>query len=341
MTNALNLAVQVTAYVEEKGVVGVKGKRLDSQGEEVVVFLTNRGELASNTRRPPLSDFRDKKNNLGVEIGGVIGFDRCYPNGTEGKYFGGWPTYLAGDGGVEEMKRLKVNRSATLQVRSAATTGRLFGTLSVWQEANITELPTLQNLEAATAKWLNDVLARIPNAHGAAVMRARNAAGEVVAYTYVYARYDKEQNKYESGDTTMTNFRASRAYEGFAKETADNTAVKFDIVPAVNLDISPKALEEGGNALRMTEKAYQRDGELITKSTTFVMDPSHRFVIKVMVHDPFGDSGVDPVLLGKGGNHVTYNAAFKASLTGETPVPSSGQMPPPREPVDSSPAIQF
>lgn len=319
-TNSVNMAVQVEAYLEDKGVVSVRGKRLET-GESVVVALTNRGDLASNPKRPPLANFRDKKNNLGVEIGGVIGFDRCYPNGTDGSFFAGWPTYLSGDDSAEEKKRLKINRNATLQIRQAQGTGRLFGTLSVWQQENVTEFASLANLEAATAKWLNDVLAKIPNAHGSALMRARNAEGEVVAYTYLYAKFDREKGKYETGDAAVENFKTSRNFQGFTAEAEAGKAVKWDIVPAVNLDLSPKSLEEGGNALRATEKSYQKDGDLIAKGTSFVMDPNHKFVIKVMVHDPFGDSGIDPVLLGKGGNHVKYNAAFKAMLSGEQPAP--------------------
>lgn len=340
-TNSVNMAVQVEAYLEEKGVVSVKGKRLET-GEAVVMALTNRGEQASNPKRPPLSDFRDKRNNLGVEVGGVIGFDRCYPNNQQqGAFFSGWPTYLAGNGSVEEMKRLKLNRDTMLQIRSAPATGRLFGTLSVWQPLNIMEFDALKNLEAATAKWLNDVPTKISNSHGSAIMRARNAAGEVVAYTYLYARFDKEKGKYEDGDTSVMNFKASRAYEGFAAEAAAGGAVKWGIVPAVNLDLSPRSLEEGGNALRATEKSFQRDGDLISKGTTFVMDPNHKFVIKVMVHDPFGDTGIDPVLLGKGGNHVSYNAAFKAALNGAPAAQANGaQQQEQAAPVDTGPSIE-
>lgn len=314
-TNSVNMAVKVEAYVEDKGVLFVEGTRLETK-EKVMVALTNRGELASNSRRPPLSDFRDKKNNLGVEVGGVIGFDRCYPNGVEGRFYAGWPTFMAGSGNKEDIDRVKVNRNASLQIRSS-TDGRLYGSLLVWQSENIMEFANSANLEAASAKWMNDVLSRIPNAHGAAIMRARNAAGEVVAYTFLYGRYDKEAKGYEKGEKTLENFKASRSYEGFTSEAQAGGAVKFDIVPAVSLDLSPKALQEGGNALRATEKSYQRDGELISKGTTFVMDPNHIFVMKVMAHDPFGDTGIDPALMGKGGAHVSYNAAFKAALNGE------------------------
>jgi hypothetical protein len=118
--------------------------------------------------------------------------------------------------------------------------------------------------------------------------------------------------------------------------------VKWDIVPAVNLDLSPKSLEEGGNALRATEKSYQKDGELIAKSTTFVMDPNLKFVIKVLVHDPYGDSGIDPALLGKGGNHVKYNAAFKATLNGEQPthVANEARQQKERAPAEAGMSIQ-
>ncbi len=322
-TNSVNIAVQVEAYLEDKGAVSVQGKRLET-GETVVVALTNRGDLAVNTKRPPLSDFRDKKNNLGVEIGGVIGFDKCYPNGDakQGKFFAGWPTYLAGNNSAEEMKRVKVNRNTTLQVRSAPS-GKNFGTLSVWQQENVTEFASVANLEAATAKWLNDVQVKIPNSHGSAIMRARNAAGEVVAYTYVYSRFDKETGKHETGDKTLTNFKTSRSYTGFTEEATAGGAVKFDIVPAVNLDISPRSLDDNGAQFKAAEKSYTRDGDLIAKGTTFVMDPNHKFVIKVVVHDPFGDSGIDPVLLGKGGNHVSYNAGFKAALMGGAPAANS------------------
>jgi len=337
-SNAINLAVQVSAYVEDKGVVGVKGKRLDT-GEEVVVTLSTRGDLANKPKRPSLTDFRDKKNNLGVEVGGVIGFDRCYPNGAEGKFYAGWPLFFAGSGKPEDMQRVKVNRPTTLQIRGSDAS-RLYGTLSVWQEVNILECKTLEDLDAATAKWLNDVPTAIPNSHGAAVMRARNAKGEVVAYTYLYSRWDKERGKYEAGQTTLTNFKESRAYEGFTEEAKANGGVTFDIVPAVNLDISPKALEDGGNALRLTEKSFQRERDLIAKGTTFVMDPNRKFVVKVMVHDPFGDSGIDPVLLGKEGKHLTYNQAFSASLNGDTPPPASDDARH-QEPAHSSPAIQM
>jgi hypothetical protein len=340
-TNSVNMAVQVEAYLEEKGVVTVKGKRLET-GEPVVVALTNRGDLASNTKRPSLDKFRDKKDNLGVEVGGVIGFDRCYPNNQQsGVFFGGWPTYLAGNGGAEEMKRLKLNRDTTLQIRAVNGTNKLFGTLSVWQAANITEFDSLTKLESATAKWLNDVPAKIQNAHGAAIMRARNAQGEVVAYTFLYARYSKDAGKYEDGDTTVNNFKASRSFEGFVKEAQDGGALKWDIVPAVNLDLSPRSLEDGANALKATEKSFQRDGDLIAKGTTFVMDPNHKFVIKVMVHDPFGESGIDPVLMGKNGNHVAYNAAFKAALMGgEAPAQSNETQQEAAAPVDTGPSIQ-
>jgi len=341
-THSVNLAVKVEAYTEEKGVVGVKGKRLET-GEEVFVTLTDRGELAGNTNRPSLSYFRDKQRNLGVEIGGVIGFDRCWENGTPGKFLAGWPVWLIGSASEADMKRLKVNRPVTVEIRQGRTKDKLYGTLSVWQPENITEFDSLQRLEAATAKWLNDVQSRIKDAHGAALMRARNAAGEVVAYSHLFSRYDKERHekekkRFETGDTTITNFKATRAYEGFAKELTANGAVKFDIVPAVNLDISPMALQDGGESLKAAAMSYQRDGEFILKGTTFVMDPSYTWVAKFMPHDPYGDSGLDPALLGKGGYTLSYNAAFRATLTGEA-APASSQPPPPSERAESAPSI--
>jgi len=336
------MAVQVEAYLEDKGAVVVKGKRLET-GEAVVVALTNRGDLASNAKRPSLDKFRDKKDNLGVEVGGVIGFDRVYPNQQKsGEFFAGWPTYMAGDDSAEEKKRLKINRDATLQIRQPGGTGRHFGTLSVWQSSNITEFDAVSKLESATAKWINDVARTIPNAHGAAILRARNAQGEVVGYTFLYARYNKDAKGYDNGDATVTNFKQSRAYEGFVAEAQAGGAVKWDIVPAVNLDLSPKALDDGLNALKATEKSYQNGSDLMSKSTTFVMDPNHKFVIKVMCHDPFGDSGIDPVLLGKGGNHVAYNAAFKAALDGgEAPAPSnSAQQAPAAAMAEAGPSIE-
>jgi hypothetical protein len=342
-TNSVNMAVQVEAYLEDKGVVSVKGRRLET-GDPVVVALTNRGDLASNVKRPSLDKFRDKKDNLGVDVGGVIGFDRCFPNNQQnGAFFGGWPTYLAGNGGADEMKRLKTNRDTTLQLRTANGTNKLFGTLSVWQSTNITEFDSLAKLESATAKWLNDVPAKIANSHGAAIMRARNSDGEVVAYTFVYARYNKDSGKHDDGDTTINNFKSSRAFEGFVKEAQAGGGLKWDIVPAVNLDLSPRSLEDGANALKATEKSFQRDGDLIAKGTTFVMDPNHKFVIKVMVHDPFGDSGIDPVLMGKNGNHVVYNAAFKAALMGGEAPAQSNQAEHEQvaaAPVDTGPSIE-
>lgn len=340
--DAINLAVRVKEYVQQGEAVAVRGLDLASQ-KEVTVALTTRGEQAKNGKRPKLSDFRDGNNNLGMDIGGVIGFERCYGNsdGGPGGYYAGWPVFMCGSAADEN--RVRPNRLCTLQIRERNDDHKLFGTLSVWQDAAIREFGgDLNALIGGTAKWLDGVPQKIPSAKGAAVLRARNAAGEVVAYTHLFARYNKDANRVETGAEAVEGFKNSAAWEGFVKEASEGKAVAYDLVPAVNLDVSPILLEKEGSIVKSIARSFHADEQgvdLVAKGTTFVLDTKGRFVTRVLVHEPYGSNGIDPVLLGKDGKHVKYDPAFVARLNGEAPAQQPDTATQSNAPANEAPAF--
>ena len=69
-----------------------------------------------------------------------------------------------------------------------------------------------------------------------------------------------------------------------------------------------------------------RDGELVAKAATFVLDTKATFANLVLVHDPYGDSGWDPVLFTEKGEQLEYDPVCAPGAE-ESQTPEPGHLP--------------
>jgi hypothetical protein len=326
--HSVNLVVQVSEYVEGAGgEVWVHGKDMVNN-QDVWVALTTSGISAQHAKRPKLAAFRDGTGNLGTKVGGVIGFERCYRDKQEGRYRASWPCFMAGSDDQASLERVRINHPCTLELSGGHEANR-FAVLSVWQPINVRTAGTLKEALEVAQGWINYVPKQVNQAKGATLIRALNQAGKVVAYEFIQNRYRTEEKRPETGEESVAAFEKLAAAQEFVKLSTERRATSFGVVPVINYTVSHYWVREQGARVEVIASQFRkegRDGELVAKAATFVLDTKATFANLVLVHDPYGDSGWDPVLFTQKGEPLEYDPVCAPGAE-ESKTPEPGHLP--------------
>jgi len=301
-----SIPVQVKAYEERDGVLGVLGTNL-LDGEEVFVTLTDRGEMASHKRRPTLAKFRDHKlmpkEDVGVDPGGVILFNKSYKI-DDGRLVSAWPEYMAAN--EEQAKQVRAGSMVTVWARENDR-GEVFGRLIVWQPDRVMEA-SKENAEQMVAGVV-DKIHELTGGRGNAqvLVRGLNANGEVTSYATYSATYNKEEKRLMSGAELIEAFKSTK---GFQRVMGDEQAEKIEILPAVELPLSQEA---DPKKKRAWARAYTDKHGLLryAKPSTYRTDETGQWVVQAAAVEPYGE-GVSPVKLAPGGTLREFSAELAA-----------------------------
>ena len=311
LENAVNLAIRLAEFVTDGGELWVRGTDVVSN-REISVALTTTGQSAQQAKRPKLSAFQSGDGNLVTKPGGIIGFERCYPDKLEGRFRGSWPVFMAGSDDKASLDRVKINQPCTLEVSQRQSDGQRFGFLSVWQPTNVKSFRMYEEALSRVLQWFDFLPKQLPKARPVALVRAENEAGKVVAYARILNKFDTTAKAPESGAQSIAAFKQTTVAADFLQVASERGAVAYGIVPAVNYTISPIWLREQGERVEIIAKQFisvRQAGDVMAKRAAFVLDTKMTFATCVLVNDPYGDSGLDPVLLKETGEQLEYDAS--------------------------------
>lgn len=287
----MNVPLRVSGFAQGEKGVGVVGTN-PKTGEELTIFLTDKGKMAENPNRKSIQDLQEGfaigRNRFKLEPGGLVAFKGAFqPKGMD-YMIAPWADVLAYN--ENDLKNyVGHSDSALLRMSTNSETGRTRGSLYVF--------------EADAAKHITDDVKNQVAAHAdqpnksAFLIRVVDEDG-VVAYDMTAKRYNTEEGRPMSPDEIGDHVVA--AAEDLL---ASNPGTSVNIVPANVLDVSPKWLADSSAAVTGIAKGYAHEDEeghveAVAKETYFKLGgQNNEFVNAIVPTDPYGP-GHDPVLLG-------------------------------------------
>lgn len=302
-----NLPVRVTGFVEKDGAVGVKGVNLNQDsGEEVSVFLTDRGKAAETPNRPSLEKlkegFKIGRNKYRLEEGGIMSFKAAFPTNKEKtSYMAQWPNVLAYN--AQDAKSYVGHANhALLDLRE--NNGRHYGTVFSF---NPREDKHIKGQSGSDIKDQVEEVAQNSVIPPAFLVRFCDNEGQVVDYQMIVKQYNKDEDRPMNAEE-MGEYLAS--YVDYAQnEKFEGQNLNVNVLPAQRYIVSPKSLnvEEGEKSsldfFKNVKKSFVKELEngeidIVAKEAWMKLGGDNgEFVNSIHVNEPFGE-GVDPVLIG-------------------------------------------
>jgi len=310
--NALNIPVRVTGFTERNNETGAVGKNL-LNGEDITVFLTNKGKAAENTNRNSLEKLKNGykigKTQYKLEAGGIVSFRQCSKPENSDVHFAAWPNVVAHN--AEDAKefagrcRASMLRMFQKKIQEKNDDGsirhsvRHSGTLYTFMDDPKHHIQGNdgQSVQGAVAQFADN--AKKP----AFLIRVVNDNGEVANLNLFQKTYNSDEKR------DMTGEELSQALAERADELLKETPGTLNIVPANRLDVSPKGLQGDADKkgavdhFKVLAKSYIKVGkegeiDIFCKDTFYKKGGDNKeFVNDVYPVDPFG-KGQDPALLG-------------------------------------------
>ena len=296
-----DIAVKVTGFIKnEQGATGVTGVNM-STGENVTVFLTDRGKDADNPKRNSLAKleggYKVSRDKYQLVPGGIVSFKSAFKMKDKDFYLSSWPNVLAHN--PSDAEKYVTHAKMAMLTMGESDNGP-YGTLKVY-DCNVNNHIVADSFDKIGAS-VRDLLANSNYQKPGFLVRKMNENGEVIGFQTVMKTWNSVKGQPATTDEIADNLVAA------LKEKANGEA-SYNLLPYEQYQVSPKSLETDANGKSQlpkfltAEKAFYKENEeggtVVYAKEVYAKlgGDNNEFVNAVHPVDRYGE-GVSPLDIG-------------------------------------------